>query len=167
LEMHKVKPNFPSHQLESELLTFIKSQLNFDFLRICARCRACSKDCTLVGSLDFDPLRYVDLVLEGHVLEAIQSEGIWKCLNCFGCYEKCPQRMGLAQFFMKLRNLAIKYGYKPASITAEYGKFLQEGVVTGKILGGRKHLHLPINDNVGMKDLKEMLEKKSKQDMEI
>lgn len=167
LEMHKIKPKFPAHQLESELSNFINSQLNLDFLRICARCRACSKDCTLVGSLDFDPLRYVDLILGGRVLEAIQSEGIWKCLNCFGCYEKCPQRMGLAQFFVKLRNLAIKQGYEPVSIVTEYGKFLQEGVTTGKILGGRKQLHLPINNNVGVKDLKKLLMKKSKQDVEI
>jgi heterodisulfide reductase subunit C len=167
LELHKIKPNFPSQHLESELMTFIKTQLNLDSLKICTRCRACSKDCTLVGSLDFDPLRYVDLIVEGHVLEAIQSEGIWKCLNCYGCYEKCPQRMGLAQFFMKLRNLAIKQGYEPASIAAESGKFLQDGVVTGKIVGGRKRLELPINETIGIKDLKELLEKKAKQDVEI
>ena len=167
LEMHKIKPNFPSQQLKSELMKFVETHLNFDFLKICARCRACSKDCTLVGTLDFDPLRYVDLILEGRVLEAIQSEGIWKCLNCYGCYEKCPQRQGLAQFFMKLRNLAIKQGYEPASITAESGKFLQDGIVTGKLIGGRKQLQLPINDAIGIRNLKEVLAKKAKQDVEI
>ena len=167
LEMHKIKPKFPSHQLESELMKFVETHLNFDFLKICARCRACSKDCTLVGTLDFDPLRYVDLILEGHVLEAIQNEGIWKCLNCYSCFEKCPQRQGLAQFFMKLRNLAIKQGYEPASIAAESSKFLQDGIVTGKLIGGRKQLQLPINDGIGIKDLKEVLAKKAKQDVEI
>lgn len=167
LEMHKIKPKFPSYQLESELMEFVEQNLNLDFLKICARCRACSKDCTLVGTLDFDPLRYVDLILQGHILEAIQSEGIWKCLNCYGCYEKCPQRQGLAQFFMKLRNLAIKQGYEPASIATESGKFLQEGIVTGKLVGGRKQLQLPINDAVGIKDLKEVLARRAKQDVEI
>jgi hypothetical protein len=75
--------------------------------------------------------------------------------------------MGLAQFFMKLRNLAIKQGYEPASIAAESSKFLQDGVVTGKLIGGRKQLHLPINDGIGIKDLKEVLAKKAKQDVEI
>jgi len=167
LQMHKIKPNFPPQQLESELMKYTADHLNLDFLKICTRCRACSKDCTLVGTLDFDPLRYVDLILEGRVLEAIQSEGIWKCLNCYGCYEKCPQRMGLAQFFMKLRNLAIKKGYEPASIASESGKFLQDGVVTGKLTGGRKRLDLPVNSRIGIEELRELLEKKAKQDVEI
>ena len=75
--------------------------------------------------------------------------------------------MGLAQFFMKLRNLAIKQGYEPASITAESGKFLQDGVVTGKLLGVRKRLELPVNNSVGIEELKKLIEKKQKQDVEI
>ncbi len=167
LQMHKIKPTFPVNPYDTDLMKEILEEVSLDLLKNCARCRACSKDCSLVMSLNFDPLKYVDLIVEGRAHEAIQDEGIWKCLNCFGCLEKCPQRMGLAHFFMVLRNTAIKHGYIPSSISAESKKFLEDGVVTGKRDSARKRLDLPLNTLKGIEDLKQLLKKNEKLDVEI
>ncbi len=166
LQMHKVKPNFPTNPYDTELMKEILEQVPLDLLKNCAHCRACSKDCSLVMSLDFDPLKFVDLIVEGRAQEAIQDPGIWKCLNCYGCLEKCPQRMGLAHFFIVLRNIAIKHGYIPESISKESGKFLEDGLVTGKRNAARKRLDLPVS-NQGIEELKQLLRKSKELDVEI
>jgi heterodisulfide reductase subunit C len=166
LQMHKVPPNFPTNPYDTELMKEILEQVSLDLLKNCSRCRACSKDCSLVMSLDFDPLKFVDLIVEGRAQEAIQDPGIWKCLNCYGCLEKCPQRMGLAHFFIVLRNIAIKHGYIPESISKESSKFLEEGVVTGKRNAARKRLDLPVS-NQGIEELKDLLKKNKELDVEI
>ncbi len=167
LAMHKIKPKFPTNPYDTELMKELLEHLSIDLLKNCARCRACSKDCSLVMSLDFDPLKYVDLIVEGKPQEAIQDEGIWKCLNCLGCLEKCPQRMGLAHFFTILRNTAIKHGYIPDSISKESQKFFEEGVVTGKRASARKRLDLPVKTLEGIEGLKQLLKKNKELDVEI
>jgi len=167
LQMHKIKPDLSIFQHRLELERYVAENFDLDLLKNCVRCRACSKDCSLVSLLEHDPLYYVDLVLAGRIDEAIQDEGIWYCLNCFACLEKCPQRMGLAHFFIKLRNLAVKEGYIPAAINAETQKFLKDGVVTGKLIGARKRLDLPITNVDGIKDLKNILKKRMNTDVVV
>ena len=169
LNKHKIKPSLKLTQLiESNIdrrIQLAKEEFNYILLKKCSKCRACSQDCSLVSAVDFDPLIFVDLVLEGRIEEAIKNEGIWYCLNCYSCLEKCPQRMGLAHFFIKLRNLATKYGYAPKSITAESKKFLKEGTTTGKITGLRKKLKLPLEIMNGIEDLNQVI--KDKEDMDV
>lgn len=167
LQMHKIKPDFHESPYDTDLMQQVLEHLRLDLLKNCAQCRACSKDCSLVSSMNFDPLKYVDLIVAGRPLEAIQDEGIWYCLNCYSCLEKCPQRMGLAQLFMVLRNLAIKHGYVPAAIQGESAKFFKDGFVTGKLIGARKRLELPIDNSSGILEVKRLLTKGQKQDVEI
>lgn len=167
LEMHKIKPIFPTNPYDTELMREILENISIDSLKNCVRCRACSKDCSLVMSLDFDPMKFVDLIVEGKPQEAIQDEGIWKCLNCFSCQEKCPQSTGLAHFFIVLRNLAINHGYIPESISAESKNFFEEGVATGKKIGSRKRLELPLNNLEGIEELKRLLKMNKKLDVVI
>ncbi len=167
LKQHKIKADFKLSDFTPKQEIQINSEnFRLDLLKNCAKCRACSQDCSLVSILEFDPLKYVDLIIDGKIEEAIKSDGIWYCLNCYSCLEKCPQRMGLAHFFTKLRNLAIKLGYGPQSITSESKKFLKEGIATGKILSQRKKLDLSIDLMDGIDDLKKLIHKKSDTDVE-
>jgi len=169
LNQHKIKPSLRIVQsIESKAdnqIQIVSEDFDFLLLKNCAKCRACSQDCSLISVVDFDPLIFVDLVLEGRLEEAIKSDGIWYCLTCYSCLEKCPQRMGLAHFFTKLRNIATKYGYAPESITAESNKFLKQGIVTGKLIGLRKKLKLPIQNTDGIKELNQII--KDKKDLDV
>lgn len=159
LKQHKIRSDLNLNNLKPrQEIQITDEDFNLELLKNCAKCRACSQDCSLVSTLEFDPLKYVDLVLNGKIREAVKNEGIWYCLNCYSCLEKCPQRMGLAHFFIKLRNLAIKLGYIPDSIASESKKFLNEGIATGRVMGLRKKLDLPMNLMDGIDDLKKVLE---------
>ncbi|MHA1384979.1 MAG: hypothetical protein ACTSR3_14620, partial [Candidatus Helarchaeota archaeon] len=65
----------------------------------------------------------------------------------------------------KLRNIATKYGYAPESITAESNQFLKQGIVTGKLIGLRKKLKLPIQNTDGIKELNQII--KDKKDLDV
>lgn len=166
LKQHKIKADFkisdfkPKQEIQMKYKDF-----RLDLLKNCARCRACSQDCSLVSIVEFDPLKYIDLILDGKIREAIESDGIWYCLNCYSCLEKCPQRMGLAHIFTKLRNLAIRFGYGPQSITSESNKFLKEGIATGKILSQRKKLGLSVDQMDGIDNLKKLIHKNTNLDV--
>ena len=73
--------------------------------------------------------------------------------------------MGLAHFFVKLRNLAISAGFGPDSVSSEAKKLLSNGTVTGKTKGLRKRLDLPLEIMNGVDDLNKILKKEPKMDV--
>ncbi len=168
LKNHKIQGKIHEKKLKiREINENLSNYFRVDLLKNCANCRACSKDCTLIKTIgNYDPLKFVDLLLNGKIEEALTDKGIWNCLSCYSCLEKCPQRMGLADLFMKLRNLSIELGYGLDSIKNESQKFLKDGVITGKMVGRRKKLKLPIEVMDGIEDLKKIINKKINMDVE-
>ncbi|MHA1750480.1 MAG: heterodisulfide reductase-related iron-sulfur binding cluster [Promethearchaeota archaeon] len=167
LKMHKVRADLHERKLKlKEIEQNMSKYFRMDLLKNCAKCRACSQDCSLVKYMDYDPLEFVDLLLEGKLEETISNSKIWSCLNCYNCLEKCPQRMGLADLIMKLRNLATKFGYGQEAVSAETQKFLDHGVTTGKLKSGRKRLGLSVNGMEGIEELKEIINEKNMLDVE-
>ena len=167
LKTHKIMGDIHTKKVRiKEISEKISQYFRLDLLKNCANCRACSKDCTLIKSVEFDPLKYVDLVIDGKIEEVLKDKGIWYCLSCYSCLEKCPQRMGLADFFIKLRNLATELGFGLEAVNSESRKFHKDGVITGKLVGQRRKLELPIETMNGISDLKKLFEKKDELDVE-
>ncbi|NHI94983.1 MAG: 4Fe-4S dicluster domain-containing protein [Candidatus Lokiarchaeota archaeon] len=167
LKNHKIMADIHGKKLKiKEISENLSKYFRLDLLKNCAECRACSKDCTLIKSVEYDPLKYVDLLIEGRIEEVLKDKGVWYCLTCYSCLEKCPQRMGLADFFMKLRNLATELGHGLEAINLESQKFLKDGVITGKLLGQRRRLNLPIETMDGINELKKLFGKNNELDVE-
>ncbi|MHA1269942.1 MAG: heterodisulfide reductase-related iron-sulfur binding cluster [Candidatus Helarchaeota archaeon] len=157
LRGHKIKCDMLLEKHRRQIEDSLVKHFDLELLKNCARCRACSQDCSLISLTEFDPLKFVDLIVNKQISTAIQDKGIWYCLNCYSCLEKCPQRVGLAHLFIKLRNLAIQFGYVPDAINTEFKKFSEIGIVTGKLDGTRKRLNLPIKNMEGIDQLKKIM----------
>ena len=46
----------------------------------------------------------------------IERGDLWKCLDCFTCYEKCHSRLGMAEVFRKLKELSVDRGRVPDAV---------------------------------------------------
>jgi len=94
-----------------------------------------------------------------HELEEVLAEGeLWKCLECFTCQEMCPSRIGMAETFRKLKELANAAGQGPESVTAAYAMFRKTGALGSPKEGARKKLGLEPLPAGGGDDLARILD---------
>jgi len=128
------------------------------FLEKCYECKACVEDCPSAKSLDsYDPNRVIGEVLEGRLEEVLHSKDIWRCLECYTCYELCPHRIGMVSVFSKLKELATSRGLAPFGIKAAQNSFKKEGALAEIIEISRKRLGLPPSKKNGSKELLELI----------
>jgi heterodisulfide reductase subunit C len=70
--------------------------------------------------MDFTPREIMALIRAGYRDRVLSSNMIWMCASCYACYVKCPKEIKLTDFFYKLKQLAMRYGYaNPASKRAQ------------------------------------------------
>ncbi len=129
-----------------------------------SHCEACRKECTAtVITRDtenpFDPLDTVDKLLEGKFYEVIRGKEIWRCLQCGKCEERCPNNIGLKSTFSKLRELAIHHGEHPKMIEGMIKNIKDTGYSLPKNLEVRKKMGIEPAPEVGIKEIKQILEK--------
>lgn len=166
---HAVKPagflkKWESINRASELAG---TYFDVQFLEKCHECRACLEDCPSAKSLEsYDPNRVIGEVLEGRLEEVLHSRDIWRCLECYTCYELCPHKIGMVSVFSKLKELATSRGLAPHGIKAAQDSFKKEGALGEIIEISRKRLGLPPSRKDGSKELLELIEdlEKSKDD---
>ena len=60
--------------------------------RKCMKCGKCSGACPAYDEMDLHPHQFVDMVESGRIDELMNSKGIYRCLSCFACVERCPRR---------------------------------------------------------------------------
>jgi heterodisulfide reductase subunit C2 len=87
-------------------------------VRFCYQCGACVGDCP---SARFDPAfnpREIMLTALLGALDDLLAPGavIWKCSNCYNCYERCPQDVRPVEVILALKNLAHQAGEQPAVV---------------------------------------------------
>ena len=54
---------------------------------------------------------------------------IWRCVQCYGCYAKCPQNVKFTEVMAALREMAVQEGHFPASLlkdVQELGDFAHQ-----------------------------------------
>ena len=71
--------------------------------RKCMKCGKCTATCPAFDEMDYHPHQFVDMVEKGKVEELMNSKGIWACLSCMACIERCPRSVEPARVIEAVR----------------------------------------------------------------
>ena len=74
----------------------------------CMKCGKCSATCPAYNEMDFHPHQFVDMVMNGRIEELLNSRGIYNCLSCFACMERCPRSVEPARLIEAVRVAVIR-----------------------------------------------------------
>ena len=77
-------------------------------VRKCMRCGKCSAACPSYDEMEYHPHQFVDMVENGRIDELMNSRGIYMCLSCFACVERCPRSVEPAKLIEAVRNAVVR-----------------------------------------------------------
>jgi CoB--CoM heterodisulfide reductase subunit B len=141
-----------------EYLKTLKEVFDPGVIRKCYECGACVNDCPVVKiNPDFNPNVIIGKILSGELEAVIESHDIWRCVDCYTCYELCPQKMGMNKIFDKLKHIAIEKGKGPKGFAASIEMFKKVGRL-GEPSSVRKKLKLAEPPKSGGEELKKLLD---------
>jgi heterodisulfide reductase subunit C len=105
------------------------ASLGGNHVRFCYQCGACVGDCP---SARFDPAfnpREIMLtaLLGAHDDLLAPGSVVWKCSNCYNCYERCPQDVRPVEVILALKNLARETGAQPAAVAGVVEMIVKTG----------------------------------------
>lgn len=145
LDMHRVsvEPFLEKWGARAKDKERLASHFDVPLLGTCYSCQACKDDCP-VCKVDpgFQPTEIVGRLFAGELDEVLDEGQLWKCLECYTCQEMCPSRIGMAETFRTLKELAVRRGSGPDPVTAAYQEFLKTGVLGKPRESARKKLGL-------------------------
>ncbi|MBR6735317.1 MAG: 4Fe-4S dicluster domain-containing protein [Oscillospiraceae bacterium] len=76
--------------------------------RKCMKCGKCSGSCPAYDEMEYHPHQFVDMVENGRIEELMNSKGIYTCLSCFACVERCPRNVEPAKLIEAVRLAVIR-----------------------------------------------------------
>ena len=76
--------------------------------RKCMRCGKCSASCPAYDEMEYHPHQFVDMVDNGRIEELMNSKGIYRCLSCFACVERCPRSVEPAKLIEAVRLAVVR-----------------------------------------------------------
>ena len=76
--------------------------------RKCMKCGKCTASCPAFDEMEFHPHQFVDMVENGRIDELMKSKGIFTCLSCFACVERCPRSVEPAKLIEAVRTAVIR-----------------------------------------------------------
>ena len=76
--------------------------------RKCMKCGKCSASCPAYDEMDYHPHQFVSMVESGRIDELMHSRGIYTCLSCFACVERCPRRVEPAKLIEAVRLVLLR-----------------------------------------------------------
>ena len=76
--------------------------------RKCMKCGKCSGACPAYDEMDYHPHQFVDMVETGRIEELMNSRGIYRCLGCFACVERCPRSVEPAALIEAVRDAVVR-----------------------------------------------------------
>jgi heterodisulfide reductase subunit C2 len=122
--------------------------LGGNLVRFCYQCGACAGDCPSARFHDgFNPREIMLLSLLGALDRLLAPDSlIWKCSNCYTCYERCPQDVRPVEVILALKNLAREDGAAPAEVLEVYEAIRRTGrsaPVLASLAAKRSALGLP------------------------
>jgi heterodisulfide reductase subunit C len=108
----------------------------------CMKCGKCTATCPAFDEMDFHPHQFVDMVVNGRVEELLNSRGIYNCLSCFACMERCPRSVEPARLIEAVRVAVIRQKdnnhLKPDAIPAMLDSELPQQAITSALRKYRK-----------------------------
>jgi len=76
--------------------------------RKCMKCGKCTASCPAYDEMEYHPHQFVDMVESGRIEELMDSKGIYACLSCFACVERCPRSVEPAKLIEAVRQMVIR-----------------------------------------------------------
>lgn len=76
--------------------------------RKCMKCGKCSGACPAYDEMEYHPHQFVSMVESGRIDELLRSKGIYTCLSCFACLERCPRQVEPARLIEAVRLAVIR-----------------------------------------------------------
>ena len=76
--------------------------------RKCMKCGKCSGACPAYDEMEYHPHQFVSMVENGRIGELMASKGIYMCLSCFACVERCPRNVEPAKLIEAVRLAVIR-----------------------------------------------------------
>ena len=76
--------------------------------RKCMKCGKCTASCPAYDEMEYHPHQFVDMVENGRIDELMASRGIYMCLSCFACVERCPRSVEPAKLIEAVRLAVIR-----------------------------------------------------------
>lgn len=102
--------------------------------RKCMKCGKCTASCPAYDEMEYHPHQFVDMVASGRVDELLRSKGIFYCLSCFACVERCPRSVEPAALIEAVRVAVLrKQGcnhLKPQQIPQRLDEDLPQQAIT-------------------------------------
>jgi len=78
----------------------------------CIQCGNCSGSCPTSRDMDYSPRQIFALTRAGYRDVVLGSKAIWLCCSCYSCTARCPKEIKITDILYKLKQFAMKYGYK-------------------------------------------------------
>ena len=76
--------------------------------RKCMKCGKCSASCPAYDEMDYHPHQFISMVESGRIDELMHSRGIYTCLSCFACVERCPRSVEPAKLIEAVRLVLLR-----------------------------------------------------------
>ncbi len=127
----------------------------------CYQCGSCVAICPAARFNEkFNPRDILLKTLLGKKEELIGEDSIiWKCTNCYSCYERCPQDVRPIEVIIALKNICTEDKVLPETVDKFSETISQTGrsvVVNPTVNRRRSALGLPELQNVPVDDIKKM-----------
>jgi heterodisulfide reductase subunit B/heterodisulfide reductase subunit C len=160
LDRHRVDvtPFLGKWQARRERIDAVRKLWDYRLLRACAECGACVDDCP-VARVDpgFDPNALVRALAAGEIEEVLDSQELWKCVECYTCAELCPNKYDQMTILRVAKNLALARGKAPAAVVEGVKTFRETGRLTEASVARRRRLGLPPVGPAPAEELRELL----------
>ena len=96
-------------ELNNKFAEEIASYPGGENIRKCFACGTCTISCPVFElKEEYNPRKIIRMAALGMKEELLSSDIIWMCVNCYTCYERCPQDVRFTTIIHALRNLAIR-----------------------------------------------------------
>ena len=69
----------------------------------CMKCGKCSATCPAYDEMEYHPHQFVNMVESGDIEPLMESKGLYKCLSCFACIDRCPRNVQPAKIVEAIR----------------------------------------------------------------
>jgi heterodisulfide reductase subunit C len=89
----------------------VASRAGGENLGRCYACGTCTVSCPIFEiKPEYNPRRIIRMIVLGMKKELMRSEIFWSCVNCYTCFERCPQDVRFTTVVHALKNIAVREG---------------------------------------------------------
>jgi len=127
--------------------------------KLCYQCGTCTATCPIARFTEvFRPNKIIHMAKLG-IRDAVYSDAVWLCVNCYSCTERCPQGVKVSDIMRALKNLAVEEGYNPEFSKEFVKNILSTGLayaIPSSRISGRASLGLPPLPKTNLEDLQKI-----------